>query len=81
MFRFRCPAHKDNLIAHTEFTDFFSGFKLRMQVGGYSPEVVAELYDTCAAWVEQHILRIDVQLRPYRTPFYESERLAAEFTE
>src|SRR5271166_3430809 len=32
MFRFRCAAHKDNMIAHGEFLDFFRGFKLRLQV-------------------------------------------------
>jgi hypothetical protein len=24
-----------------------------------------ELYDYCSHWVKQHILRIDVQLKPY----------------
>ena len=76
MLRFRCPAHKDNMIAHTEFVDFFRGFKLRLQIEGYSSEAVRELYAACVAWILRHILRIDIQLRPCQTPFYESEELA-----
>jgi len=65
MLRFRCPAHKENMIAHTEFLDFFRGFKLRLEVEGYSSEAVQQLYAACVAWIVRHILRIDVQLKPY----------------
>lgn len=74
MFRFRCAAHKDNTTAHTEFLDFFRGFKLRFRIEGYRPEVVKELFEACVAWIDQHILRIDVQLRPCQTPFYERDK-------
>ena len=70
MVRFRCPAHKDNKRAHTEFLDFFQGFKLRFGIEGYSAEVVKELFEACVAWIQRHILRIDVQLKPCQTPFY-----------
>lgn len=73
MFRYRCPAHKDNKIAHSEFLDFFTGFKLRLQIEGYGPEVVRELYEACVAWIQRHILRIDVLLRPCQTPFYKPD--------
>jgi hemerythrin len=78
MLRFRCAAHKDNMIAHTEFLDFFRGFKRRLQINGYSTEVVRELYAACVAWIREHILRIDVQLKPCRTPFYAPDGLATE---
>jgi hemerythrin len=81
MFRFRCPAHKDNRIAHTEFLDFFRGFKLRIEIEGYSPEVVRELYAACVAWILRHILRIDVQLRPCQTPFYAPDKPDPESNE
>ncbi len=68
MLRFRCPAHKENKIAHTEFLDFFQGFKLRFGEEGYRPEVVKELFDACIAWIQRHILKIDVQLKPCQTP-------------
>ena len=73
MFRFRCPAHKDNLVAHSEFLDFFRGFKLRLEIEGYSSEAVRELYAACVAWIIRHILRIDVQLRSCQTPFYKPD--------
>jgi hemerythrin len=78
MLRFRCAAHKENMIAHTEFLDFFRGFKLRLQSEAYSPEAVRELYGTCVAWIQRHILRIDVQLKPCQTPLREPDELAIE---
>jgi hemerythrin len=75
MFRFRCPAHQDNKRAHTEFLDFFRGFKLRFLDEGYRPEVVRELFAACVAWIQRHILRIDVQLRPCQTRIFEPEPL------
>jgi hemerythrin len=74
MFRFRCPAHKDNKIAHTEFLDFFQGFKRRFGIEGYRPEVVRELFEACVAWIQRHILKIDVQLKPCQTPFYKLDK-------
>jgi hemerythrin len=76
MICFRCPAYKDNKRAHTEFLDFFQTFKRQFEVEGYRLEVVRELYEACVAWVQRHILRIDVQLRPCQKPFYKSDEPA-----
>ena len=64
MHRFKCPVHVENKQAHRAFLDFFRKFKLRLEAEGYRPEVVQELHDACSAWIQQHILRIDVQLKP-----------------
>ena len=64
MIRFKCPVHAQNRMAHRAFLDFFRTFKLRLEVEGYRHEVVQELHDSCSAWIQQHILRIDVQLKP-----------------
>ena len=64
MNRFKCPIRVDNKIAHRAFLEFFRKFKLRLDGEGYRPEVVQELHDACSAWIQQHILRIDVQLKP-----------------
>ena len=64
MNRFKCPVHAENKSAHQAFLEFFRKFKLRLEVEGYRPEVVQELHDSCSAWIQQHILRIDVQLKP-----------------
>jgi hemerythrin len=70
MYRFRCPAHYDNQRAHGEFLDFFRGFKRQFGIEGYRPEVVRELFDACIAWIQRHILRIDVQLRSCQTRIF-----------
>jgi hemerythrin len=73
MLRFRCPAHKDNKRAHSEFLDFFRGFKRRFGTEGYRPEVVKELFEACMAWIQRHILQVDVQLKACQQPFYDNE--------
>jgi hemerythrin len=75
MYCFRCPAQSDNKRGHLEFLDFYRGFKRQFEVEGYRPELVKELYDACAAWVQRHILRIDVQLKPCQTRFYKAEEV------
>lgn len=74
MYRFRCPAHFDNKRAHSEFLDFFRGFKLRFEIEGYRPEVVKELFEACVAWIQRHILRVDVQLRSCQTRVFEPDQ-------
>ncbi len=64
MNRFKCPVHAENKSAHQAFLEFFQKFKLRLEAEGYRPEVVKELHDACSAWIQQHILRIDVQIKP-----------------
>ena len=64
MNRFKCPIRVDNQKAHRMFLEFFRKFKLRLQAEGYHPEAVQELHESCSAWIQQHILRIDVQIKP-----------------
>jgi hemerythrin-like metal-binding protein len=68
MHRFRCPAHQKNLVAHGEFKKFFQEFKNKSNHLGYRLELVRELHEACAKWLTQHILRVDVQLKPCQTP-------------
>ena len=64
MLRFRCPAHQENKKAHREFLDYFGQFKLQLEIEGYRPEEAKKLHEYCRAWIQRHILRIDVQLKP-----------------
>jgi hemerythrin len=73
MYRFRCPAHQDNLHSHREFLEFYREFALRLDSKGCGPEAVKELYHFCSNWVRQHILRIDMQLKPCQTPMVEPD--------
>jgi len=63
MYRTRCPAYQVNKKMHGEFLVFFRNFLQRLDAEGCRPAVVKELYDYCSVWVQQHILRIDTQLR------------------
>ncbi|HUC86134.1 MAG TPA: hemerythrin domain-containing protein [Candidatus Acidoferrales bacterium] len=63
MLRFKCPAYRDNKQAHTEFLDFYRQFSRRLSFEGCRPELVKELHQACVAWIQRHILRIDVQLK------------------
>ena len=74
MHRFRCPAHQQNQAAHGKFLKFFRDFNRRLELEGYRPEIIKELFDACAAWIQEHILRVDTQLKPCRTPFYLSDQ-------
>ncbi len=78
MFRFRCPAHQQNQMAHREFLGFFTGTKLRFEVEGYSVEAAQELFEACVAWIQRHILKIDVQMRPCQTPYFPNSEVAVD---
>lgn len=64
MARHRCPAYRENQDAHQHFLNFFITFKHRFEAEGTRLEVLKELHDTCCAWIDQHILQIDLQLKP-----------------
>lgn len=58
-----CPAHKQNKEAHQQYRDFFSEFKRRYTAEGLRPEILQELHEAASAWIENHILRVDTQLK------------------
>lgn len=64
MERFRCPAHAQNKLAHEQFRSFFLQFKERFKTEGFKPELLRQLHDAINLWIEEHILQIDLQLRP-----------------
>jgi hemerythrin len=64
MESYRCPAHLHNKEQHQQYRDFFHNFKQRYTAEGFRPEVLKELHTTVEAWIENHILRVDTQLRP-----------------
>lgn len=63
MERYRCPAHQKNKEAHEQFRTFFKQFKARYQAKGFRREILLELHKTLSQWIEEHILRVDTQLR------------------
>ena len=64
MESYRCPAHQKNKEAHEHFKQVFQRFKTRTQKEGFRFLMLVELNQTINAWVEDHILRVDTQLKP-----------------
>ena len=65
MARHKCPVYEQNKTAHAEFLQFFRRFKDRFEIEGCRPDILKELHDTCSAWIQGHILRVDTQIKPY----------------
>ena len=64
MARHRCPVHQQNKNAHEAFLEFFRSFKRRFEIEGCRPDVLHQLHQQCCDWIRQHILLIDLQLKP-----------------
>jgi hemerythrin len=64
MERYRCPAHAKNKQAHEQFLAVIRQFKERGNREGLRPDILRSLHHTLSSWIEEHILRVDAQLRP-----------------
>lgn len=64
MGRHRCPAQAENKVAHARFLAFFEDFKRRFASEGGRPELLGQLHQTCSEWIHEHILGVDLQLKP-----------------
>lgn len=60
----RCPAHEKNCQAHERFREMFARFKEKSRKRGFRLELLVELNQTINTWIQDHILRIDTQLKP-----------------
>jgi hemerythrin len=64
MESYRCPAHQHNQQAHRYFILSFRRLKEHCQSEGFRPEILKQLHQFAEDWIQQHIMRIDVQLKP-----------------
>jgi hemerythrin len=64
MLKHRCPSHQDNKEAHRKFLETFRAFRHRVQIEGFRTDVLKELHETCAVWIQDHILQMDTQIKP-----------------
>ena len=64
MESYRCPAHQKNRQAHENFRQMFQRFKRNIHKEGFRLEMLVELNETINAWIQDHILRVDTQLKP-----------------
>ena len=63
MARFRCPAHAKNKEEHKQFMDFLVFGKSLYQSSGSPKEVLERLHESMVWWINNHILKVDVQLK------------------
>ena len=64
MESYRCPAHKKNQQAHQNFKQMFQRLKAHSKKEGFRLEMLVELNQNINAWVQDHILRVDTELKP-----------------
>jgi len=68
MEKHRCPVHAANKSAHEMFMAFFKQFKEDIRHKGFRPDVIRTLHRTMNQWIQEHILRVDTQLKPCLKP-------------
>ena len=64
MDRFSCPAHQINQTAHLDFLAAVEKYQKKCRTAGFRLEVLRELHQFMLGWLQEHIMRIDVQLKP-----------------
>ena len=64
MEQYRCPAHQQNKDAHQEFRQLFKRFKSNTAKEGFQIRMLLEINESINAWIQEHILQIDTQLKP-----------------
>lgn len=68
MVSHRCPVHTQNQQEHERFREFIHAYKSRCEAEGFRVELLGNLHRAIRTWIEEHILKIDTQLRPCISP-------------
>ena len=66
MQRVACPAYADNCREHQLFVARLDGWVSRLKSEGATTSLVLEVYRDTSAWIRDHILKTDCQLRGCR---------------
>jgi len=67
MARHVCPAAEINKAAHRQFLQLLASFQRRFDASGFESGDARRFVDAIDDWIENHISRIDVQIKPYVT--------------
>jgi hemerythrin len=59
----KCPASGQNCVAHLALVRKLDGWVIRLKTGGATTSLVLEIYREASAWLQQHIVKVDCQLR------------------
>jgi len=60
----KCSVHAVNQHAHERFREYIHNYKRLCEIEGFKVELVRNLHELMRAWIQEHILKIDTQLRP-----------------
>jgi hemerythrin len=64
MASYRCPVHAENQREHERFRGFIHDYRRLCEVEGFKVDLLRNLHQVMRAWITDHILKIDTQLRP-----------------
>lgn len=64
MERYRCPAHAQNQQEHERLRGFVRNYKRLCEIEGFKVELLRNLHEVFRLWINEHILKIDTQLKP-----------------
>lgn len=59
-----CPAHAENKIAHAQFNAVLAQFKRDYAVRHADKNLLRGLHTSASAWIQGHILKVDIKLKP-----------------
>jgi len=63
MESYRCPASLHNQQEHESFRVFIHDYRRLCQIEGFKVELIRNLHEVIRAWITDHILNVDTQLR------------------
>lgn len=64
MDRYQCPVREKNREEHEKFRGFIHQYKKLCDLQGYRVELLRNLHDRMESWIQEHILKMDTQLKP-----------------
>jgi hemerythrin len=64
MEAYRCPVHALNQQEHQRFREYIQDYRRRRESEGFKVELLRNLHRFMRAWIVEHILKIDTQLKP-----------------
>ena len=68
MRRTNCPAYEQNRTAHREFERKLEGWLVLLSSNGSPVSLLLDVHRESFAWIEDHIINCDCQLRGCRVP-------------
>jgi len=63
MRKYKCEAAATNKDEHTKLLDAYKGFLDRYEREGYSEDLVRQIHRTAEAWIVNHILKVDINMK------------------